>query len=457
MNAVRKKILVYAPTVGRGGVRTLVLRLVDAWSLLATERGWDVKVLSNAFDESGRDLPWPEGMLEPLNVDGIENCRGVELCNLLQAKQNEMFRQLKRHAMHADIVWLPQPWWTMRISNEIVDFPAHIVPTIHDLAFDELGWNDLFGDRFRDELHRFISVSSLAIFSSNVIRKRAMERYDMPQELGRVVYLADFVPDIFDTTSTEGHRVKDKYQLPEQYVLAFHASGHKDPLCILEAICRLRDQNPQDFIPLVIAGHQTEAIRPDSTVSGEYVEKIRAYIQRNQLQIGKHYFVLGYIPTQDIGGLYAGATACVTASKSEAGLSGCVFESFKAKVPLIHSDIEPFIERLGLQNDYALRFRCGDSLDLYESILEVLRDPRKACERAKDANLEFCNRHWINVAEEYLDLFSNLVSSGPSKRIWSSPVDSIQRVPSDLLTTRASWLKRKNRRIRRALSKLLRR
>lgn len=455
MSAARKTILAYAPTVGKGGVRTLVLRLVNAWRSLAEERGWNVKVLSNSFDESGRELPWPEGMLVPLDVHGIENCRGVELCNFLQANQNEMFRQLKKHATQADIVWLPQPWWTMRISRETVDFRAHIVPTIHDLAFDELGWNDLFGDRFRDELRRFINVSSRAIFSSNVIRKRAIERYDMPQELGEVVYLADFVPDTFDSTSAERRRVRSKYQLPDQYFLAFHASGHKDPLCILEAICKLRDQNPQNFIPLVIAGHQTEAICPDSTISGDYIEKIRAYIRSNKLQIGKHYFVLGYVAMEDIGGLYAGATACVTASRSEAGLSGCIFEAFKAKVPLIHSDIEPFIERLGLQNDYALRFRCGDSSDLYAALLRSQSSPASTNRRVRNAFDTFCHRSWEDVANSYLDVFESACEYGPSNRSWKAPESSIQCVDTDQVSNerKKHWLARGRRKLKSTIRK----
>lgn len=425
-----RTVLIYAPYVGSGGVRRFVLRLLDAWLETADPAAWRFRVLSQPVDGNGDELPWPPAIFTPVSGDRIKQNLGAALCDFLQTNQNAFWSELRRHASGVDVVWLPQPWWTLRMTEDRVDLPAHIIPTVHDFAFDELGWDGLFGDRFRDEARNFVSVSSRLVFSSRFTAGRAADRYGMQPERGRVIHLADFVPEPFVATPAEADRVSRRYGMPDRYWLAFHAMGHKDPQTILAALARTKaTMSATEFVPLVIAGMHTEALRPDAGPQHAHAASLRKSIDRLGLVHGRDYHVLGFLPDADIAGLYAGASGCIVASRSEAGLSASVFEAQRAGVPLIHSDIGPFVERLGMDDRFAVRFRVGDAEDLARAMQLVAGDPVAARARAVAARETFCSRTWEDVACEYLKVFAEVCAEGPSTRVWSPAAESVQRPP----------------------------
>jgi glycosyltransferase involved in cell wall biosynthesis len=416
-----RKVLIYAPYVGQGGARRLLLRLLTTWLETTDRNQWQFQVLSQTVDGSGEILPWPEGIFSPVLGNEIHDHLGGTLCDFLQSNQDRFFQSLRKHAEGVDVIWLPQPWWTLRLQQQIVDLPAHIVPTVHDFAFDELHWDGEFGDRFRAEARAFVQASSRLVFSANYTLQKAVERYGMQAEQGEVIYLADFVPDGFDPTEAEASRVRAAYQLPDTYWLAFHAIGHKDPLTIFEALAKSKALLGDRFCPLVIAGMGTERMRPDTQETDGYHEKVKQCIANSGLKYGVDYHVLGFLPDADIAGLYRGATGCISASRSEAGLNGSIFEAQRAKTPLIHSDIPQFMERLGDQGEFGLHFKCGDSEDLTRVMLQLLDDPDAAQRRAAAAHATFCGRTWEDVAGEYLKVFEHACLSGPATRVWAPP------------------------------------
>jgi glycosyltransferase involved in cell wall biosynthesis len=117
------------------------------------------------------------------------------------------------------------------------------------------------------------------------------------------------------------------------------------------------------------------------------------------------------------------------ASRSEAGFSASIFEAQRAGVPLIHSDIGPFVERLGMDDRFAVRFRVGDAEDLARAMRSVAGDPVAARARAVAARERFCSRTWEDVAREYLEVFAEACAEGPSTRDWSPAAQSVQRPP----------------------------
>ncbi len=415
------KVLIFAPVVGRGGARRLLLRLLQTWLDTTDPERWQFQVLSQPVDGGGEQIPWPPHVFSPLLGNEIEDHLGDGLLDFLEVNQDRFFQTLRRHAAEVDVIWLPHPWWTLRLQRQVVDLRAHIVPTVHDFAFDELHWQDEFGDRFRAEARAFVQASSRLIFSSNYTLQKASERYDMPSELGKVIYLADFVPESFEPTEAEASRVRAAYQLPEDYWLAFHAIGHKDPLTIFEALAKSKTQLGKHFFPLVIAGVGTEQMQPNTQKNDPDTDKIKQCIRNAGLEYGVDYHVLGYLPDGDIAGLYRGASGCISASRSEAGLNGSIFEAQRAQVPLIHSDIPPFMERLGNQGEYGLHFKCGDSDDLTRAMIEQISRPEAAQRRAAAAHAKFCGRTWQDVAGDYLEVFEDVCSSGPATRVWTPP------------------------------------
>ncbi|MEO8268335.1 MAG: glycosyltransferase, partial [Aureliella sp.] len=392
LNKQPRKVLIYAPYLGNGGVRRLALRLLQTWLQTTDPQQWNFRVLSQPRDGSGEEIPWPADLFTPVDGMRLADQLPENLCPYLQDNQDHFFRVLRREAAGVDVIWLPQPWWTLRLKQEVVDLPAHIIPTVHDFAFDELGWDGTFGDNFRNEARAFVQASSQLIFSSACMKQRAIERYGLHPDDGQVIHLADFVPENFNPTVEEGTRVCQLYDLPKQYWLAFHAIGHKDPLTIIKAIATIKQRNPQHFIPLVMAGVNTDKMRPNSPPGDSYSDMVKECIGELGLVYERDFKILGFVPDSDIAGLYRAATGCIAASRSEAGLNGSIFEAQRARTPLIYSDIAPFVERLGTQGQFGLHFQCGDSQDLARAMLEHLSDAAACQRRATAAFDEFCCR-----------------------------------------------------------------
>jgi glycosyltransferase involved in cell wall biosynthesis len=408
------RVLVHAACISSGGVHRLVDRLLHTWLETADPARWQFRVVSQPVDSDGRPIAWPTGLYEPLCGDEIRGRTGVPLCDWLHDNQDRFFAALRRQAAGADVVWLPQPWWTLRLTNEEVDLPAHLVPTLHDFAFDTLGWDGWFGDCFRAEARALIDASSQVIFSSRHTLDHARARYGLPPERGTVVHLADFLPEPFHPTAAEAARVRTAHRLPPHYWLAVHATGHKGLDTIVAALAGMRRAGGTPW-PLVIAGKGTEALRPGAAAEGALAD-LRRDLLAHGLRHGVDYHPLGFVPDADLAGLYRGAGGTLAASRSEAGFSGTVFEALHARSPLVHSDIPPFVERLGADDRFALRFVTGDAGDLARAVAAVQADPAAAATRAEAAHDAVAGRGWPAVADDYLRVFAGVATTGPATR-----------------------------------------
>ncbi|MCA9909247.1 MAG: hypothetical protein KC519_11405, partial [Anaerolineae bacterium] len=214
------QVMIYAPIVGRGGVRRLVERLLGTWMQQADPERWRFQVLSQPYDEIGKPIDWGAAHFIPLKADAPLPTSTVDVFHYLRRNQDDFLQQLKQHAEQTDVVWMPQPWWTLRVASEIIDLPAHLVPTVHDFAFDHLHWNDAFGDAYRHEVSVMVKACSKLVFSSQYTLEHAASRYSMPHERGEVIYLGDFLPETFMPTPTEAERVRAAHNLPASYFLA---------------------------------------------------------------------------------------------------------------------------------------------------------------------------------------------------------------------------------------------
>jgi glycosyltransferase involved in cell wall biosynthesis len=423
------KVLVYAPYVGHGGVRRFVLRLLDSMIKISSPNEWAFHILSQPVDGQGHDIPWPDGKFTSVSGNELSSNLGAKLCDYLQANQDRFWRKLKCYAYDYDIIWLPQPWWSLRITNELCDFPSHIIPTLHDFAFDHLHWKGLMGERFRDEARNLIAVASRVIFSSDYTSSHAVNVYSLPPHKACTVYLANFLPPSFVSPNEGIAHVVKKYNLPTTYWLAFHAMGHKDPKTLLRALARVKTEAlGAGFAPLVFAGLGSEALRLDPSKSTSDLDDLSRLALDLGLVYGKDYYALGFVDDRDIYSLYSASVGAIVASKSEAGLSASVFEAFHSLTPLIHSNIAPFIERLGTDDRYALSFPVGDSDALADCMIMLATNPDAARKRASIAYNAFGSRSWDDVASEYLAIFKSAAADGTSKRHWCPSSDTIQNL-----------------------------
>lgn len=396
------RVLIYAPVIGRGGIRRLVERLTRAWSETADSKQWAFHMLGQTADEYGHAFYLPTAV-EVTQIEPGAAPLHPRLFDYLTRNQEVFYQHLKRIAGDYDLIWLPHPWWTMQTSRW--EIPTPVIATIPDFAFDQLQISGEPANRFRGEARRFEQYANLILFPSDYQRTWGESHYGFHHTA--TIHYADFLPLHFIPTAQEAERVRIKYKLPERWVLAFHCAHHKDPITILRAQVEARKQSA-DIPPLVMAGIDTHLYRP-GTQSPNGAQHVKATMQACGYQYGHDLFILGEVPDADIAGLYAGAAMAVTASRSEAGLSGTLYEAFAAGTPLVYSSLPAFTERMGENGTYGLAFPIGDYRAMAKAMCQVMEQPEQTQKRIEQGKTFVAQRTWSDVAAEYLAAFERVL------------------------------------------------
>lgn len=391
-----KKVLIYTPTVGRGGVKRVVEKLSQSLAKVANPQDWAFDVLGQTYDEIGGMVEYPKSWAFTQLEPGEKIPAHPHQFEYLYQHREVFYAHLKKVSANYDLIYNFSPWWTMR-SKEW-DLPVPFVTTVPDFAFDMIDMG-LLSFNFRHVAKMIAQRASFVTFPSNFQREWGEKYYGFKQTR-TIHHSADFVADNFDATAEEAERVREKYGLPKQYSLAFHPMYHKGVLTVLQAWSEYPLEN------LVVAGIGTEHILSDKPVDN-HIDLVRTALKTTGHEPGKTFFALGRIPEEDIAGLYVGATCAICMSESDGDLSGSIFEAMMASCPLICSDLPVFTERL--TGKHCLFAPVKDAKTLAERINQIINDPESARQRALEAFGYANSRTAADVANEYLQIFREVL------------------------------------------------
>lgn len=398
------KILIYACTVGRGGVHRVVHTLCNTLAKVADPAEWQFAVLGQGYDEIGIKVDWPADwpfeQIEPLAA-GQKPPAHPKQFEWAYQQQETFVAHLKRKlaAEQYDMVFCMSPWWTFRVQD--LSLPVPLVTQVPDFAFDHIDVGSM-AYYFRNVAKEIAQRADFTVFASDFQRKWGEQYYNFTKTR-TVHYSADFIADNFNPTGEEAARVKAKYGLPDQYVLAFHPMYHKGITTILDAY----DLDGEPLPPLVLGGIGTGHLN-DDTPADDHIWDIRARIKAHVITKKDRIWALGYVPEPDIAGLYAGAMCALAASSSEGDLSGTIFEAIMAQCPIVYSDIDVFTEQLQ-RDKYGWCFPVGDGEGLRDTIIRVAEQPGQAALRTQEAAKWAKGRTVKDVACDYLDVFREVL------------------------------------------------
>ena len=302
------KVLLYTPTVNRGGVHRVVETLFPAF--ISEFPDVEFEVLGQEFDEIGLKIEYPcafsamppYGQLPP----------HPHQFPYLLANHGRFYAHLERKSRDFDVIYCPVPWWTMGFTRWTLKVP--FVTTLSDFAFDVIDMG-MLADHFRSAVRKMRPHVSAFVVHSRYWKQHAEERYQLPS-VHVVEHTPDFVTPNFNPTVAEGERVRAKYNLPNNYILAFHCYGHKDPETIIKGYQWALYIN-RDIPNLVLGGIGTESYiegAPIQSGAESHVHEVRRLLR--SLPMGS-YHIVGTIPEEDVAGLYNGAVAAISASLSE--------------------------------------------------------------------------------------------------------------------------------------------
>ena len=308
-----------------------------------------------------------------------------------------------------EVARLPFPrfWTHFRLSGEMLRrrpdllfVPSHVVPlvhprsvvTVHDLGYLHEPKAHPHGQRLiLDVTTRWNArVAKQVIAISETTRRDLIDHYGVPDS--HITVVPHGVSCRFTrASSAERDRIRATYSLPDQFVLAVgRIQPRKNLARLAAAVNRLREKNPG--LCLVIAGTR-------GWMSGQVLSEIQ------QILPADAWRELGYVPLDDLPGLYSCASVAAMVSTWE-GFGLPVLEAMRCGVPTVISNAPALIEVAG---DAALVAEATSVGEIAARIAQILDDPdlgeqlaRPGHERALEFTWERTARETVSVLQASL-------------------------------------------------------
>jgi glycosyltransferase involved in cell wall biosynthesis len=244
-----------------------------------------------------------------------------------------------------------------------------------------------------------LTVRQTARRAAHIITVSEYSRADISRTYGiaphRITVTPEAAPPNLSpvTNATELRRIRESYGIREHYLLSLCSiQPRKNLVRLIEAYSSLRGLRPEVKLPqLVLAGKRGWL---DS-------ETFRA-AERNNL--GGDFLFTGYVPEQDLAGLYSGAVCFVYPSYFE-GFGLPVVEAMQCGAPVIAGNRTSLPEIVG---EAGLLFDPYDTQALVSALKHVLDDEEyRASLRAKSlAKAKQFN--WRTTAELTLGVYEQV-------------------------------------------------
>jgi glycosyltransferase involved in cell wall biosynthesis len=310
--------------------------------------------------------------------------------------------QVKRTLPHTPLVRIPltlsrelrrHPVDLLHVQYTAPPFaPCPVVTTIHDLAFEHLP--ETFNRRSWMQLR--LTVRRAARRAAHIITVSEYSRRDISRTYGiapeRITVTPEAAPAHFApvTNETELRRIRESYGIQKNYILSLCSiQPRKNLVRLIEAYSCLRRVRSEGKLPqLVLAGKRGWLDN----------ETFRA-AQRHAL--GRDILLTGYVPEQDLVGLYSGAICFVYPSYFE-GFGLPVVEAMQCGVPVIAGNRTSLPEVVG---DAGLLFDPFDTQALVTALIQVIDDSEyRAALRAKGLE-QAKNFNWKRTAQLTLNTY----------------------------------------------------
>jgi glycosyltransferase involved in cell wall biosynthesis len=277
--------------------------------------------------------------------------------------------------------------------------PIPYVVTMYDmttLVHAELfPWTDVWYWKNIEKSH--LQQAAQVISISENTKKELMEYYNLQPEKIRVIY-PSIDPRFRVVSEEETQNVREKYNLPDSYVLHVGRIDRKKNLTLLvEAFARARAElNGQLELKLVLVGHVYY-----KSQDNELLPMI------DQLGLSSDVLFTGRLPDEDLPAVYSGSCATVFPSLHE-GFGLVAVEALACGAPLITHRAGAVLEVVG---DAAYMIDQVDVEHLSSAIVDIGNNPKLRGE-LRQRGVERAKRyHRIKNGLETLKLYSEVVMS----------------------------------------------
>ncbi len=246
-----------------------------------------------------------------------------------------------------------------------------IVTTVHDLVFNKYP-ETVDGHILTTQKKRLAKIKgdkSHIIVDSLSTKNDLITDFDIPSSRLTVVYPG--LSTMYKSQKiTEIERVKKKYTLPDQYILSV---GTQEPR---KNISRLQDSVKGLNLPLVIIGRHGW---------------------------GKNTQTLGFVPDEDLPGIYAGSTVFAYPSLYE-GFGFPILEAMACGTPVVTSNISSMPELAG---EAAIQVDPLSTSAIHDGLLKAIKQRESLIPKGYAQARKF---NWQKTAKEVMEVYEKITN-----------------------------------------------
>jgi glycosyltransferase involved in cell wall biosynthesis len=230
----------------------------------------------------------------------------------------------------------------------------------------------------------FCRAASMVSVASLWHKRDVVKSYGLPPEKVSVIPLAPALAAYAPPTEAGVRAVRERFQLPESFVLYPAQSWpHKNHVALLEALALLRDREGLE-IPLVCTGHRND-----------FFPTIRA--RAAELELTASVRFLGFVSTGEMAALYATARCMIFPSRFE-GWGIPLSEAFHAGLPAACADIPSLRDQAG---DAALLFDPSHPDEIAAALRRLWTDGGLRAELVERGRHRLEAYRWDEVAKNF--------------------------------------------------------
>jgi len=309
-----------------------------------------------------------------------------------------------------DIAWFP--WVNRHLIPR--DRYAKTVATVHDLIAVELG--EYMADK-REPVGRAghwfamsmedLLVRRLCGSLAKVVVDAGRTRNHLARAYGPLTRQPEVIYPSMEHVAAVSAEPVDQLGLPSRYLIyPASYSSHKNHETAFLALAKLKAEQPEAFLPLILTGGNTQAILTGADYRGAYLKALIAHLG---LEIGRDLIVLGNVSEGQFRSVMGNARGLIFPTFAE-GFGFPPLEAVYLGVPVAASDIEILRENLDRVGAPALWFR-PDSVDQLAAAMarlsleeESLRSAAAACAG------RMIEGGWTDVGRQYVQAFRDQIA-----------------------------------------------
>jgi len=231
------------------------------------------------------------------------------------------------------------------------------------------------------------------ISHTDSVKKSLVNRYKVPENKVSQIYFGIEVEVIKKYISS--YKKQNAYKTEQVIIYVSVIARRKNQIALLKALPEVIKKFP-DTKCLIVGGVEDK----------DYLDELKYFVRNNN--ISDNVVFTGAVSRNNLYQLYADATISVITSKFETqGLM--LIESMAFNLPVVVSNIGPFVDVVGNENKYAIVVDPDDPKMVSDAIIKLFSESELRQRLVSCSQELLKNFSWKEIAKKTVDLYKKLL------------------------------------------------